>query len=77
MVAVFVVMFFAPFVKSYPYDLTFTFTHFSEVFQSSDLVDVYKNSLFVAALTALFGTLIAYCAADYKCAYRYKRKSND
>ena len=63
MVAVFVVMFVAPLVKSYPYDLTFTFKHFIDVFQSSDLVDVYKNSLLVATLTAIFGTLIAYCAA--------------
>lgn len=63
MVAVFVVMFVAPFVNSYPYDLTFTFKHFIDVFQSSDLIDVYKNSLFVAALTALFGTLISYGAA--------------
>lgn len=63
MVAVFVVMFVAPFVNSYPYDLTFTFKHFIDVFQSSDLIDVYKNSIFVAALTALFGTLISYGAA--------------
>ena len=63
MVAVFVVMFVAPLVNSYPYDLTFTFKHFIDVFQSSDLVDVYKNSLLVATLTAIFGTLIAYCAA--------------
>ena len=63
MVAVFAVMFVAPLVNSYPYDLTFTFKHFIDVFQSSDLVDVYKNSLFVAALTAVFGTLISYCAA--------------
>ena len=49
--------------NSYPYDLTFTFKHFTDVLQSSDLVNVYKNSLLVAALTAIFGTLIAYCAA--------------
>lgn len=63
MVAVFAVMFVAPLVISYPYDPTFTFKHFIDVFQSSDLVDVYKNSLLVATLTAIFGTLIAYCAA--------------
>ena len=63
MVAIFVVMFVAPFVTSYPYNLTFTLKHFTDVFQSSDLVDVYKNSLLVASLTAVFGTLIAYCAA--------------
>ena len=63
MVAIFVVMFVTPLVKSYPYDLTFTFQHFIDVFQSGDLVDVYKNSLVVATLTAIFGTLVAYCAA--------------
>ena len=63
MVAVFAVMFVAPLVNSYPYDLTFTFKHFTDVFQSSDLVTVYKNSLLVAALTAVFGTLTAYSAA--------------
>jgi iron(III) transport system permease protein len=62
-VAVFAVMFVAPLVNSYPYDLTFTFKHFIDVFQSSDLVDVYKNSLLVAALTAIVGTLLAYFAA--------------
>ncbi|GKV66473.1 phosphonate ABC transporter permease [Sporosarcina sp. NCCP-2331] len=63
MAAIFAVMFVAPFVTSYPYDLTFTFEHFSDVFQSSDLVNVYKNSITVALLTALFGTLIAFGAA--------------
>jgi iron(III) transport system permease protein len=63
MFSVFVVMFIAPFLTSYPYDLTFTFKHFIDVFQSSDLLTVYKNSLFVAAVTAVFGTLIAFCSA--------------
>lgn len=61
--AVFVVMFVAPLVYSYPYNLTFTLKHFIDVFQSSDLVNVYKNSIVVASLTALLGTFIAYCAA--------------
>ncbi|WP_062109835.1 ABC transporter permease subunit [Bacillus niameyensis] len=63
LVAVIVVMFFAPLVESYPYNLRFTMNHFINVFQSSDLIYVYKNSIIVALLTALFGTLIAYCAA--------------
>ncbi|MBY0223624.1 ABC transporter permease subunit [Sporosarcina aquimarina] len=61
--AIFAIMFVAPLVNSYPYDLTFTFKHFTDVFQSSDLVNVYKNSVIVALLTALFGTLTAFCAA--------------
>jgi iron(III) transport system permease protein len=63
MMSVFVIMFIAPFVNQYPFDLTFTLKHFIRIFQSSDLTGVYKNSLFVAALTAVFGTFIAYCSA--------------
>lgn len=63
MLAVFAVMFVAPLVHSYPYNLTFTFKHFADVLQSADLVDVYKNSLLVSALTAIIGTVVAYSAA--------------
>ncbi|MDN3016236.1 ABC transporter permease subunit [Paenibacillus sp. BSR1-1] len=63
MLSVFVVMFMAPFVNSYPYNLTFTFHHFIDVFQSSDLTRVFKNSIWIAVLTAFFGTFIAYGAA--------------
>lgn len=63
MFSVFAVMFIAPFLNSFPYDLTFTLKHFIDTFQSSDLTAVYKNSLFVAILTAVFGTLIAFCSA--------------
>lgn len=63
MLSVFAVMFIAPFLNSFPYDLTFTFKHVVNVFQSSDLTGVYKNSLWVALLTSLFGTLVAYGSA--------------
>ncbi|MDH6374455.1 iron(III) transport system permease protein [Paenibacillus sp. PastF-3] len=63
LLAVFAVMFVAPLMNGYPYDLTFTFKHFVDVFQSSDLINVYKNSLLVAALTAIVGTIVAYAAA--------------
>lgn len=63
MLSVFLVMFIAPWLTSYPFNLTFTFDHVRDVFQSSDLTGVYKNSLLVALLTALFGTLTAYCSA--------------
>ncbi|GIN56466.1 phosphonate ABC transporter permease [Lederbergia ruris] len=63
MLAIFIVMFVAPLVQSYPYNLDFTGRHFANVLQSSDLVNVYKNSLIVAGLTAIFGTFIAYGAA--------------
>ncbi|KOP65530.1 iron ABC transporter permease [Bacillus sp. FJAT-18019] len=60
MLSVFVVMFIAPWLSSYPYDMTFTFKHVRDVFQSSDLTGVYRNSLWVALLTAVLGTLVAY-----------------
>jgi iron(III) transport system permease protein len=63
MLSIFVVMFIAPFLTSFPYDLRFTFQHFAEVFQSSDLIAVYKNSLLVAIVTAIAGTCIAYSSA--------------
>ncbi|MFC5589296.1 ABC transporter permease subunit [Sporosarcina soli] len=63
MLSVFAVMFIAPFLNSFPYDLSFTLQHFKDTFQSSDLTTVYKNSLFVALLTAVFGTCIAFCSA--------------
>lgn len=63
MFSVFAVMFIAPFLTSFPYDPSFTLKHFIEVFQSSDLTAVYKNSIVVAILTAVIGTVIAYCSA--------------
>ena len=63
MLSIFAVMFIAPFLHSFPYDLTFTLKHIVDTFQSSDLTTVYKNSLFVALLTAVFGTLTAFCSA--------------
>ncbi|MEF3307512.1 ABC transporter permease subunit [Paenibacillus sp. GYB004] len=62
-VSVFAVMFIAPWLSHYPYDLTFTFKHVISVFQKGDLTKVYGHSLWVALLTSLLGTLIAYCAA--------------
>ncbi|CAM4219303.1 iron ABC transporter permease [Bacillus manliponensis] len=63
MFSVFAVMFIAPFLSSFPYDFSFTLKHFISTFQSSDLIAVYQNSLWIAVLTAIFGTCIAFCAA--------------
>ena len=62
-IAIFAVIFIVPFVKGWPYDMTFTFDNVKNVFADSSLVMVYKNSLYVAFLTAVFGTIIAYGAA--------------
>ncbi|KKO54992.1 ABC transporter permease subunit [Paenibacillus sp. DMB20] len=63
MLSIFAVMFIAPWLNGFPYDLTFTFKHVIDAFQSGDLTEVYLNSLYVAILTALFGTLTAYSSA--------------
>ena len=61
--SVFAVIFIIPFVGDWPYNLQFSLTHFQAVFSDDGLLSVYKNSIFVAVLTALFGTLAAYGAA--------------
>ena len=61
--AIFAVIFVVPMVEEWPYRVTFTTEHVLAVLQDSELLTVYQNSLFVALLTALFGTLIAYGAA--------------
>lgn len=63
MLSIFAVMFIAPWLNGFPYDLTFTFKHVIGAFQSGDLTEVYLNSIYVAILTALFGTLTAYSSA--------------
>ena len=62
LLSIFAIMFIAPFLNSFPYDLHFTFKHVRDVL-TSDLTGVYKNSLGVALLTSLFGTVMAYGAA--------------
>lgn len=63
MLSIFAVMFIAPFLVSFPYDLTFTFKHLTDAFSSSGLLTAYKNSLFVALLTAIVGTFVAFSSA--------------
>ena len=61
--AVFAVIFVIPFVQDWPYHITFTLLHFSDVMQDSALRRVMGNSLTVSLLTALLGTLTAYGCA--------------
>lgn len=61
--AVFAVIFVVPFVREWPYQVQFTMEHFNEVLSDNSLFGVYKNSIFVAVSTALFGLLITYGAA--------------
>lgn len=61
--SIFAVIFVIPFVGDWPYDLHFSLDHIWSVFRDSGLLGVYKNSLLVAVLTAVFGTLTAYGSA--------------
>ncbi|SIT72974.1 ABC transporter permease subunit [Edaphobacillus lindanitolerans] len=63
MASVFAVMFISPFMGGFPYDLNFTFKHVKKVFASRDLLHSFRNSVAVAILTAVIGTVIAYAAA--------------
>lgn len=59
----FLVIFITPFVVHYPYDLTFTMAYAKKAILSNNVLSVYKNSLLVAVMTALIGSLVAYSAA--------------
>ena len=61
--SIFVVIFLIPFVKDWPYNLTFSLEHIQSVMSDDGLFDVYKNSIYVAVMTALAGTVVAYGAA--------------
>lgn len=62
-VSVFLVILLLPFIKEWPYEISFSLTHITDTLASSNLLGVYKNSLFVAFATAVFGTLMAYAGA--------------
>jgi iron(III) transport system permease protein len=61
--AVFLVMFVAPFVTDFPYDMSFTTKFFRNTLFSRSILDVYENSLLVAVVSAVLGTVISYSAA--------------
>ena len=63
MLLIFAVIFVVPFVEEWPYRIRFTMEHVKDVFQDISLYSVYKNSLFVAAATAVLGLLAAYGGA--------------
>lgn len=63
LLSVFITILVVPFVKGWPYNLTFTMEHFIGVFQDRSLINVYFNSIKTALLTAVFGTMLAFGAA--------------
>lgn len=61
--SIFAVIFVAPFVTQWPYDMHFTFANVVGLFKDKALVRVFTNSLVVSLLTAIFGTVLVYIAA--------------
>ena len=61
--SVFAVIFVVPFVDEWPYRIQFTLEHVISVFSDNSLVTVCRNSLVVAFLTAVVGSLTTYGAA--------------
>lgn len=62
--SVFLVILIVPFVDMWPFKMEFALGHVASVFTDAELANVFTNSLIVAALTALFGCLVAYAAAS-------------
>ena len=62
-VSVFAVIIIVPFIDEWPYRINFTMKHFAEVFNDNALVNVVKNSVLIAILTAVSGCVIVYGAA--------------
>lgn len=61
--SVFGVIFVIPFVEQWPYRMNFTMENIIKMVADSTLFDVYKNSIFVAFMTAVLGTVLAYSTA--------------
>lgn len=61
--SVFMVIFAIPFVQDWPYKTSFSMVHFKTALFNEGLSEVYKNSVIVALLTAVIGTVVAYAAA--------------
>lgn len=61
--AIFMVIFIVPFIQMWPYDMSLTLNHVEAVLKEPALIGVVENSLIVAILTAITGTLVVYGAA--------------
>lgn len=73
--SVFAVIFVVPFVEEWPYRLSFSTAHFVDVLRDRSLLKVYKNSLWVAVLTALLGSATTYGAALVTARSRLPRRA--
>lgn len=62
-VGIFQTTFIVPFTKGYPYDLTFTLEHLLRVLQDREFMEIYWQSIVVALLSAVVGTIVTFLAA--------------
>ncbi|NKF08563.1 ABC transporter permease subunit [Clostridium gasigenes] len=61
--SIFIVMFITPFMKNFPYDMSFTLKYFINTLHTNNILQVYKNSIIVATFSAIIGTIVAYALA--------------
>lgn len=61
--SIFIVMFITPFMVDFPYNMSFTLEYFKNTVTSNNILTVYKNSIFVAVLCGIFGTMVTYLGA--------------
>lgn len=73
-ISIFAVIFIVPFITRWPYDMSFTFDNIKNILQTSSLNKIYINSLLIALLTAVFGTIIAYGSALITCRGNVNKK---
>lgn len=62
-VFIFATIFIVPFTKNWPYNLSFTTDYFIDTIKSANLLNVYRNSLIVAIISAILGTILSYFSA--------------
>lgn len=61
--SVFLLIVLVPFIKSWPYDLSFTFSAWLDVAKKYDILTLVFNTAKLAGLTLIFGTIITFSSA--------------
>ena len=80
LISVFAVIFILPFIRQWPYQISFSIEHIYAVFKDPQLLHVLKNTLLMAFGSAVLGTLFTYAAAlisERSHIGKYKCKSLD
>lgn len=62
-IIIFITVFFASFVKNWPYDLSLTLKWYNINTFGVSALEIYKNTILVSIMTALLGTLIVFLTA--------------